>query len=297
MQKQMNMQTVTVVPPLIPADGAQGQQLPQVRVYVAGVATPAWHDLYSALRDWRLWTMLGWNDIRLRYRRSVLGPIWITLSTAILISVLSVIYSRIFRMDVNTYVPFVAIGLITWGFISATVNEACIAFVESERIIKQVKTSYSTYVLRTIWRNFIVFLHTIALYIPIALLFEVNWTHGVALLVIPGLVLLYLNLIWIALVLAIIGTRFRDVPQIVMTMVQVLMFATPIMWPTEALGPDLWIADVNPVYHLIELVRAPLIDRVPSMLSWVAAILMAVVGTMIALVLLRRASQRLIYWL
>src|SRR5258708_32822844 len=82
-------------------------------------------DLLSAFEAWPLWTMLGWNDIRQRYRRSTLGPLWITLSMAVFIGVLGVIYSRIFHVEVDIYLPFLTAGYVTWGFIAQVINESC----------------------------------------------------------------------------------------------------------------------------------------------------------------------------
>ena len=87
--------------------------------------------------------MLGWNDIRQRYRRSVLGPFWITISMAVFILLLGVIYSHIFQIDVKTYFPFLALGYIIWGFIAQTTGESFISFQESERIIRQIRLPYS----------------------------------------------------------------------------------------------------------------------------------------------------------
>jgi lipopolysaccharide transport system permease protein len=253
-------------------------------------------DLYRGFRAAPLWTLLGWSDIRLRYRRSVLGPFWITLSMAVLIAVLGVIYSRIFHTDIRTYLPYLALGFIVWGFISTSINESCGAFQESERIIKQIGNPLSVYVLRVVWRNFIVLLHTIILVVPIWLIFRIT-PSAFSLLALPGIALVFLNQCWLGVVLAILSTRFRDVPPIVATMLQITIFATPIMWPVSSLGEHHFIADVNPFYHLIEVVRGPLIGEIPGMLSWEVAIIGDVVGLIFAAWLLERKRRRVVYWL
>jgi ABC-type polysaccharide/polyol phosphate export permease len=252
-------------------------------------------DLLSAFRAWSLWTMLGWNDIRQRYRRSTLGPFWITLSMAIFIGVLGVIYSRIFHVDVETYLPFLTAGYVTWGFISQVINESCGAFQEGERILKQIRLPYGLYAFRVIWRNFIIFLHTIVIFIPVALLFQIS-PRITVFLIVPGLILLLANLTWIGLTLAILAARFRDMPQIVATGTQILMFATPIMWPVSVLNGAPWIAEINPIYHFIELVRAPLLGSAPTPQSWAVAIGTLVLGSALSLMLLNRASNRVVFW-
>lgn len=253
-------------------------------------------DLIAGFRAWPLWTMLGWNDIRQRYRRSVLGPFWITLSMAIFISLLGVIYSRIFNMEIRTYLPYLTLGYIVWGFISQTTNESAYAFQEAERIIRQIRLPYSVFIFRVVWRNFIVFLHTIVIFVPVAIMFDVQLGFT-SLLSILGMALLCINQAWATLALAIISSRYRDVQQIVSTAVQIGMFATPIMWPVSALGNAAIIAQVNPLHHLIDLVRAPMLGATPSGLSWVVAITCAFVGWTAAILLLRRAARRLVFWL
>jgi homopolymeric O-antigen transport system permease protein len=253
-------------------------------------------DLYRGLHAWRLWTMLGWNDIRLRYRRSVLGPFWLTLSMAIFIVTLGLIYSRIFHMELRIFLPYIAVGFVTWGFISGTISESCSAFLESESVIRQVKLPFSAFVMRVAWRNFIVMLHTIILVVPLWLVFgDVPWDTMA--LILPGAALVYVNLIWIALVTAILSTRFRDVPQIVQTALQITVFATPIMWPVSTLGDNRLAADLNPAFHLIELMRAPLIGSAPAALSWEVAIGMAICGPILAALLFQRSARRIVYWL
>ncbi len=253
-------------------------------------------DLILGFKAWRLWTMLGWNDIVQRYRRSALGPFWITLSMAIFIVLLGVIYSRIFKVDIATYLPYIAMGIIIWGFVSGTTNESCAAFVDSGAIIKQINLPYTLYVLRGVWRNIIILLHTIVLIVPIGLVFglEVSWSDF---LVLPGLLLVFANQIWVGIVVAVLSTRYRDVSQLIATAIQIAVFATPIMWPVSSLGDAHFIADVNPVYHLIEIVRAPLLGVAPPLLSWVVAIGLCAAGYLIAIALLTRGSRRIVYWL
>ena len=253
-------------------------------------------DLYLGVRAWQLWLTLGWNDIGMRYRRSTLGPLWITLSTGILVVSLGILYSQIFQTDIRTYLPYLALGFIVWGFLSTTINESCVAFTESERIIKQIKIPFSVFVLRVVWRNFIVLMHTIILYIPIAIFFRILPDFA-ALLVLPGLAILYINLVWVGLIIAVLSTRFRDISQIVTSVMQIAIFATPVMWQVSSLRDHTLIADVNPLYHWLELVRGPLLGEIPSILSWSVSIGTAVLGTVLALLLLRRASRRIAYWL
>lgn len=263
---------------------------------VHGRPLSGWRDLYEGLSNFRLWSMLGWNDIRQRYRRSTLGPFWITISMAIFIVLLGVIYSKIFSQDIAVYLPYIAMGLITWWFISGTTVEACNAYIEGGGIIKQIRLPYTIYPMRMIWRSFIVFLHTIVLIVPIALFFRMDIGMG-ALMAIPGMFLVVLNQIWVAIVVGVLSTRYRDIVQLVTTTIQISMFATPIMWPVSAIPDARFIAEVNPFYHLVELVRAPLLGGAVEPLSWIVVLAMCGVGYVLAVFMLARANRRLVYWL
>jgi ABC-type polysaccharide/polyol phosphate export permease len=263
---------------------------------IAGKPDPIGLDLYEGLSQWPLWTMLGWSDIRQRYRRSTLGPFWITLSTGIFIAVLGVIYGRLLKMDISTFLPYFAIGYIVWSFISTTTIDSCGAFIEAERIIKQIKRPFSVYVLRVVWRNFAIFLHTAVIFLPLLLFFHVDTSFS-ALLAIPGFALVLVNQVWVGLVLAMLNSRFRDILQMVTTIAQILLFATPIMYPVSALGDAAIIAHVNPVFHFIEIVRAPLLGDLPMLESWIVACGTICLGFLVALLLFQRVSRRIVYWL
>ena len=260
------------------------------------IADTVTQEVIAGFRVWRVWGIMGWDDIRQRYRRSVIGPFWITLSMGFFILLLGVIYSRLFHMQIETYLPYLSVGFIVWGFMSAAANDSCIAFTDTARIIKQIKLPYSVYVLRVVWRNFIIFLHTIVIFIPMAIFFKIepSWTM---LLAIPGLILVAANLIWLTTVVAILSTRYRDIQPIVATVIQLGMFATPIMWPISSLGDARIVAEVNPVYHLVEVFRAPLLGQTPELASWLVAIGLLLVGSCLAVALMVRASRRIVFWI
>lgn len=261
-----------------------------------GVAAAISAELLAGLRTWPIWMVLGWDDIRQRYRRSVIGPFWITLSMGIFILLLGVIYSRLFHTDIRTYIPFLSAGLTVWAFIAQNTNEGCLAFAEGARIIKQIKLPYSIYILRIVWRNLIIFLHTVAIFIPVALIFRVPLSLA-TLLVVPGLVLVCINVTWVALLLSILSTRFRDMQPIVATLVQIAMFTTPIMWPVESLSDGRIIAEINPLYHLIDIVRAPMLGTAPEPLSWLVAGGVALLGWALATAIMVAKHRRIVFWL
>jgi len=169
-------------------------------------------DIRQGFRRRDLWLLLGWTDIRLKFRRSLLGPLWLTISTAIMLVALGFVYGALFKMDLKQYFPFLAAGIVTWSLISSLVIEGCQTFIGSESMIKQIRLPFTVHAFRVVWRNILVFLHNIVIVIAVLLIFG-QWPSASSLLyLLVGLALIVLNGVWVCLLLGLICTRFRDMP-------------------------------------------------------------------------------------
>lgn len=254
------------------------------------------NDIAVGMSAWRIWGTLGWHDIRQRYRRSVLGPFWFTLSTAIMVVVLGALYATLLKQEISDYLPFLAAGLVVWQFLASAINEGCNAFIGAAGLIKQIRLPLTVHVCRIVWRNFVIMLHSLPILVVLLIYFD-RWP-GIEFVLIPlGLLLLLLHGVWFGVALGVLCARFRDIPPIVTNLVQVAFFFTPVMWMPEILEDRAWVANYNPLYHLIEIVRAPLLGRPLHVESWVWALGFLVLGFIFAQYLMRRARNRVPYWL
>ena len=266
---------------------------------VASQTSRALSDIVGGARAFHLWGLLGWQDIRRRYRRSVLGPFWLTISMGVLVAALGTLYGALFQVDTAVYVPHLALGFIVWTLVSGLITDGCAAFITAESIIKQTNLPLSVHVYRIVWRNVLILFHNAAIFVVVAALFAISpgWT---GLLALAGLVLLVLNGMWVGLVLGVVSARFRDVPPILDSVVRILFFVTPIIWMPELMpGRALMLAvvlDFNPLFHFVELVRAPLLGQAPGLASWLAASGITLGGWLLAFALLRRYRRRIAYW-
>jgi lipopolysaccharide transport system permease protein len=254
------------------------------------------NDIAVGLAAAHVWLALGWHDIRQRYRRSVLGPFWFTLSTFILIGALGFLYANFLNQEISQYLPFLGIGLIVWQYLSTCVNEAATAFIGAGPLIKQIRMPLTVHILRMTWRNFVIMLHSL----PMLLILMLCFGHAPALeiLLAPlGLLLLAANCIWIGIVLGIVCTRYRDVQPIVGSFLQIAFFFTPVMWTVDLLKERAWVAEFNPLYHLIQIVRAPLIGKPLETQSWAWALGMLIAGFTLAQYLMKRCRNRVPYWI
>jgi ABC-2 type transport system permease protein/lipopolysaccharide transport system permease protein len=252
-------------------------------------------DLTAGLALWPLWVRLGWNDILQRYRRSLLGPFWLTASMAIMVVSLGVLYSELFKQPIHDFLPYLCVGLLVWTLIAGFVTEGGALFTGAESYIKQIRLPYSVYVYRSTWSKFVIFIHNFVIYFGVLLYFQL-WPGMTALWAIPGLLIVMLNGSLLNLCIGIVSARFRDIPQVVNSAIQIIFFVTPIFWKPELLKSRTFIVDFNPFFHLIEVVRAPLLGNVPSMKSYVAVLLITIVNLTIAGVLFSRFRARIAYW-
>lgn len=255
-------------------------------------------DIAKALRRYQLVGMLGWQDVRQRYRRSALGPFWLTISMGIMIGTIGVVFGEIFRVPLTYFLPFLAAGMIFWSFISSVVLEGCEGFIAADGIIKQLPIPLFVHIQRMVWRNVLILAHNIMIF-PLVLLTVGRALDWAALVAVPGFLLLVANLTWVALLLGVFCARYRDLPQIVASALQVLFYLTPIMWMPTSL-PERSAAillGLNPVYHLLSVVRTPLLGKLPSALDWTVSLVVCACGWLFALFVYGRYKRRIAYWL
>lgn len=256
----------------------------------------AFSDMCETLKGKGGWYFLAWQDVRLRYRRSVLGPFWITISTGIMVLVMGPIYGYLFNQQMKSYIQFLAISIVIWTYISNSINESCFALISSESIIRQVKLPYISYILKCMVKNLILLIHNVIIILIILIIIPPNDWSKIPIAFI-GLILVIGNIFWISLFLSIICLRFRDMPQVVASVIQILFFITPILWSTDMLGGRLALVTFNPFYHLIQLVRAPLLGYYPELISWIFMLSLFVLGFIFAFTIFIKVRSRISYYL
>jgi ABC-type polysaccharide/polyol phosphate export permease len=253
-------------------------------------------DLRTGISSWRLSHFLAWQDIKQRYRRSTLGPIWMTLSFGIQIFTMGFLGAFLFGTALQKSLPYVCAGMIIWGLVTQTVNEGAGLFVASARYITQIKCPLSVFLLQTIWRNLIIGGHNVAIYVGIALFFAVVPSSSMMLWPL-GLFLVVICLSWMALIAGVISARYRDVPLIIANFFSVLFWLTPLMYFPEQLGRKRFIADYNPFTHMIALVREPLLGGKPTLNDWLVVLALTILGWVGTFVFFARFRSRIVYWL
>ncbi len=258
-------------------------------------ATSGRHDLLNALTAYSFWSYLAWHDIRIRYRYSKIGPFWLTLSTAIFCITIALVYSLLFKTQVEELLPFVAIGSVIWGFISGSITEMPNIFVVNAPYVKDTRINLHTIILRAICRDLIVLAHHLIIVVGIYIYFKF-WPGWSMLYVLPGLALISLNLFAIGTTLSVVGARYRDTAQITQSILQIAFFITPIFWLPRLLPEGNLILVANPFTYLIDLVREPLLGRAPSLSAWVASFIILLINSVLATLVFRWGRHRITFW-
>jgi ABC-2 type transport system permease protein len=285
----------------------------------------AFGDIREGFHNRELWGHLGWQDIKQRYRRSVIGPFWITISQGVIALGLGILYSQLFNLHIPTFLPYISTGFIVWTFISGCLSEGMETFISNEGLIKQLPAPLTVYALRTVWRQTLMFAHNLIVYVIIVAIFFGSLSHpyglsngacdghGIchpglgwySLTAIPAFVLLAINAGWVTLLLGIISTRYRDIPQVINSLIQLMFYMTPIVWPIDQLQAGggresvswaLPIIHLNPLYHFVQVIRAPLIGQAVSVYSWLVVIGITIVGWLLAMIAMRNYRARVSYW-
>ena len=264
---------------------------------VAGRNRLAVDDLARGVRLWRLAVALGWLDIRLRYRGSMLGPFWLTISTGVMVAALGFLYSTLFKMDLREYLPFLALSQVLWGFLAALVSEACTTFTDAEGVIRSVRMPFFVYSTRTLIRNLIALGHNIVVIVVVFAIFQI-WPGWGLIEAIPGLLLWVIDSLALTLLLGAFCARFRDIQPIVNSVMQIAFFVTPVIWKPSQLGAGVDNLPFNPFFDLLEIVRAPLLgEGGPSSMTWLGAVIYSVVLCSVSWAFFVRARGRITFWI
>jgi lipopolysaccharide transport system permease protein len=253
-------------------------------------------DIGGGMRLWRLAVALGWLDIRLRYRGSMLGPFWLTISTGVMVGALGFLYSTLFKIDVRDYLPFLALSQVLWGFLSTMVSEACSVFTEAEGVIRSVRMPFFVFSLRTLIRNAIALAHNIAVIVVVFVIFSI-WPGSGLLMALPGLLLWAIDALALTLLLGAFCARFRDIQPIVNSVMQIAFFMTPVIWKPSQLGASgIEKLAFNPFFDLLEIVRGPILGSGIAATTWVGAICYSAGLCAISWAFFVRARGRVTFW-
>ena len=254
-------------------------------------------DVVNSCRLWRFWVHLGWEDIAKQYRRSFLGPIWISINTALFVIAFGFIGAQLFKFSVDDYLPYFCTGNILFSFISSLLVEGCHTFTAAEPFLKQTPYPKFAFAMRVVWRNVLMFLHNLPILLGV-LLWVGNVGRILPIWFLAGFFITALCASMLAAIIGAVSARFRDVPMIINSVMQIAFFITPVMWrASQVTERAQMVVYFNPLAAFLDIMRAPLLGHTPSNSSWymVALVALTLLGLFFSAYL--AARRRIVYWI
>lgn len=238
------------------------------------------------------------TDVEQRYRRSVLGPLWLVLGTAAWATGFSVLGSLVFDVNIEFFLLYVLSGIVAWQFVSSCLNEATGMYAAAAASITAHRVSFSSFAVRTVARQVLVMAHSMPI---VALL--VGWTGRASwetLWFVPAFAAVCLSLVPIVLVVGLWAARMRDVGQLVNVSLQFIVYLTPVFWLASAIpetSSARLLLELNPFHHMVALIREPLLGDPPAASHWRAIAVVGAAAWATAAVVFPSARGRIVYWL
>ncbi|WP_417798458.1 ABC transporter permease [Terasakiella pusilla] len=252
--------------------------------------------LYS-IKAWHVWFYLSLNDIRAKYRRAALGPLWLVLGMGLAMTAMSVAWSIIFKVTWREYIPYMIGGLLSWQLISQYISNSCEIFAgEFSGLIKSLPAPPAIHAFRFVMRGLWVYLHYAPFWLCVAFATDTWPTPLSFLYYLLALVLVVITAFGISIIFGMLGARFRDLTPAVTSLMMPAMMVTPVMWKAEMLGEYGIIAKINPLAHYLEVIRAPLLGEIPDDFSLLAVCCMTFVISVTALLVYKRYRRVLVFW-
>lgn len=260
-----------------------------------GYLGKSWKEFLVGFMSINIWSILAYNDVITKYRRTLLGPLWHVLSHAATIFGLGFLYSRVFNQPLAEYFIFISAGLTVWSLIVLPLIDGSGILIKNKSLILAYETPISTHIMRSVAGYFILFLHNFMVYVAV-IIFIKNPINLNILFFFPALIIILIAVTGSSLILSVFGARYRDLAPAMNVVVSVVFLITPIFWDkTQATGLS-WFVEINPLYHLVEIGRGPLIGKAPSILNWIYSICLSLTLFISGVISVNSNRSKIPFW-
>jgi lipopolysaccharide transport system permease protein len=253
------------------------------------------NEFLDVFLNFEFWVTLAWNDVKARYRRTILGPLWLVIATGISITCIGVVWSFVFKKDVSVYFPKLAVSMVSWMFISTMISESTHTFIFSRKIITNLPINVFLFPLKLVTRNLIAYFHNLIIVFLVFLFFQKP--IGLEILyIIPGLFILIINFIMISFVVGLLSARYRDLPQVISAVMSFMIFLTPVMWDPSMLGEYANYVYLNPLASFLSIIRDPLLSMEPPRIAVLLVLCCTFVNAIVAHFFVSRYKYKIPFW-
>lgn len=251
----------------------------------------------SALAHPQLWITLAWNEVVQSYRRTVLGPFWITVNMAIFALAMTLVYSAIFGVQPREYSSYVVCSMVVWWWIIGILTESGSTFLSYGQFIRGMPCEKATFVWAAAFKQVIIFGHNAIVYVALIAIGFIKPTFNTLLLV-PAMAFLFVLSIPLIGILSILYVRYRDLHRLVGGAIVILMMVTPVFWKPEMLtGWRTNLVALNPLYYVIEFMRKPLLGQPIPLNMLLSVVAITAVAWFLGSRFFRRYSPYVVFWL
>lgn len=232
------------------------------------------------------------RDLKLRYRRSILGYCWSLLNPLLMMAIMTMVFSYMFRWDVPNFPLYLICGNTLWAFMSEATNQAMYSVLQNAALIKKVYIPKYIFPISRVFSSFVTMLFSLVA-ILLTMLFTATPLHWTVLLFPLPLLFLLVFSCGIGLILSSLSVYFRDVVHLYGVFTLAWMYTTPIFYPLSAVPPEVAsLIRLNPMYHYITFFRDLVLYGQLPQAGTVQACLIASAFSMLIGFLLFRILQR-----
>ena len=254
-------------------------------------------ELMGGARNWRIWHLLGSNDLRHRYARSRVGQLWLTVSNSCMIGSMATLWGLLWNQQLAGILPFFGVGIIIWNFMSQVLTECTMILVEHARFYRNQRMHFSISIYSVIYKNTMILAHNLIVILVVILAFRVpiNWY---LLQIVPALALTWITMGWLGYIIAMVCVRYRDMVQLITNWLLVFFLLSPVMWRPDFLPSQYhFLIDYNPLAQYLDLLRSPFLGQPVTIYTWIVTIVIALGGGLLSLPAIGRYRRRVIFWM
>jgi len=241
---------------------------------------------------------MAYFDFAVKYRKTMIGPVWVLMGPTLFILTLGLLFGEVSNAQAEVFIPHLAIGLIVWTLVSGFVSGSTTVFQRHRAQILQGGMTLIDIVVVDVLKIGLLFMHQVLIVVAVMIYFQIEWSvySWVSLF---GLLILVVNGVWLTLFFGMIGSRYRDLTEVVAAVMRIAFLATPIIWLPEERSSDGVVGlflSFNPFFHFLDIVRAPLLGDTISAVSWTVVVALSLCGALITVAFYRRLRYRVPLW-
>jgi len=222
------------------------------------------------------------RNIKARYKRSVLGVVWTMLNPLMMMVVLTLVFSGLFRLTLPNYSVYILAGLLLWNFFAQSTIAATSEVVWGASLLKRIYVPRTIFVVSAVCTGLV---NLVVALVPLTLIMLVlRAPLGPALLSLPlPIALTAMFALGMGLLVSMLAVYFADVVEIYQIILTAWLYLTPIIYPQEIIPASYrWLFHLNPMYHLVELFRAPIYENRLAPIETVVAGSLVAVAVLVA---------------